>query len=95
MDDFSRIASELVLTMARALVDHSDQISVEVQKGVHTTVFCLKMAPNELGQILGKHGSNVEAMRKILLGFAAKSKRRAVLEIIDPASNHAPVKVAA
>lgn len=95
MDDFTRIGSELVLTMARALVDHPEQITIEIQKGVHTTVFYLKMAPGELGQVLGKRAANALAMRKILYGFATKSKRRAVLEIVESASTQAFLKEAA
>lgn len=86
MEDFSRVGSELVLVMAKALVNHSEQVTVEVQEGENTTVILLKVGPGDLGQVLGRHGANAAAMRKILHGFACKSKRRTVLEIVDLAA---------
>jgi predicted RNA-binding protein YlqC (UPF0109 family) len=86
MEDFLRIGSELVLVMARALVNHPEQITVELKQGETTTVFCLTAAPGDTGQVIGKQGANVAAMRKILQAFSIKAKHRAVLEIIELAS---------
>ena len=95
MDSFTKFGTELVVCMAKALVDHPEQVSVEIQQGEHTTVFNLSVAPGDIGHVLGKQGANAASMRKILQGYAAKMKRRAILEILDPAPGRAMTPKAA
>ena len=74
---------ELILVMARALVDKPDEVEVREIKGGITVIFELKVAKEDLGKIIGKQGKTAHAMRTILNGTATKLKKRAVLEIIE------------
>jgi predicted RNA-binding protein YlqC (UPF0109 family) len=73
---------ELVEVMAKALVEHPDQVHVNEVSGQQTSVIELRAAKGDLGKIIGKQGQNVQAMRTILHSASTKLKKRAVLEII-------------
>lgn len=74
---------ELILAIARALVDAPESLSVREVHGCQTTVFQLQVAKSDLGKVIGKSGRNAEAMRVILSAVSAKEKKRAVIEIIE------------
>ncbi|MCU0579650.1 MAG: KH domain-containing protein [Desulfobacterota bacterium] len=74
---------ELVLYMAKALVDHPEQVEVNEIEGEQTSVIELKVAKDDLGKIIGKQGRTARAMRTILSAASTKIKKRSVLEIIE------------
>ena len=74
---------ELVEFMAKALVDHPDQVEVTEIAGRNTSVIEVKVAKEDMGQIIGKKGRNAQAMRLILNAASVKLRKRVVLEIID------------
>jgi predicted RNA-binding protein YlqC (UPF0109 family) len=74
---------ELVEFMAKALVDNPDQVEVTEIAGRDILMIELKVAEEDIGQIIGKKGSNVQAMRLILNAASFKLRKRVVLEIIE------------
>ena len=74
---------ELVLVMARALVDKPDEVEINEIEGDVTIILELKVAKEDLGKVIGKQGKTAHAMRSILNATATKLKKRAVLEIIE------------
>ena len=74
---------ELIGYIARALVDHPEQVSVSEIEGNQTSVLELKVAKEDLGKVIGKQGRTARAMRTILSAASAKIKRRSVLEIAE------------
>jgi len=65
-------------------VDHPDQVAVSSEGDETTTILRLRVAPADLGRVIGKQGRTAKAMRTLLQASAAKAKRRAVLEILEP-----------
>jgi predicted RNA-binding protein YlqC (UPF0109 family) len=74
---------ELITYIAKALVDHPDQVSVSEVEGNQTSVLELKVAKEDLGKVIGKQGRTARSMRTILSAASAKLKKRTVLEIIE------------
>jgi predicted RNA-binding protein YlqC (UPF0109 family) len=74
---------DLIGYIARALVDHPEQVSVSEVEGNQTSVLSLKVAKEDLGKVIGKQGRTARAMRTILSAASAKIKKRSVLEIIE------------
>ncbi len=74
---------DLVLMLAKSLVDSPDAVEVQEVVGEQTTVIELKVATDDLGKIIGKQGKTAKAIRTILSAAAAKMKKRAVLEILE------------
>ena len=74
---------ELILVMAKALVDKPDEVEIKEIEGDVTIILELKVAKDDLGKVIGKQGKTAHAMRSILNATATKLKKRAVLEIIE------------
>ncbi len=74
---------ELVECMAKAMVDNPDQVEVTEIAGRNTSVIELKVAKEDMGQIIGKKGRNAQAMRLILNAASAQLRKIVVFEIID------------
>ena len=74
---------ELVEFMAKAMVDNPDQVEVTEIVGEHTLMIELKVAKEDIGQIIGKKGRNAQAMRTLLNAASAKLRKHVLFEIID------------
>jgi uncharacterized protein len=74
---------ELIVMIARALVDSPDDVVVNVVEGEQTTVLELKVAPSDLGKVIGKQGRTARAIRTILGAAGMKLRKRFVLEILE------------
>jgi uncharacterized protein len=74
---------ELVEFMAKALVDDSERVTVTEVEGERVTVIELRVAPGDLGKVIGKQGRTARALRTILNANATKLRKRAVLEIVE------------
>ena len=74
---------ELIEDIAKALVDIPDEVSVRSIEGTQLTVLELKVAPSDLGKVIGKQGRTALSIRTILGAAGMKLKHRFTLEIID------------
>ena len=74
---------ELITYIAKALVDHPEEVEVSEVEGNQTSVLELKVAKEDLGKVIGKQGRTARSMRTILSAASAKMKKRTVLEIIE------------
>ena len=74
---------ELVEYMAKSLVDDPSGVTVNIIEGEKSTILELKVADNDIGKVIGKHGRIAKAMRTILSAAATKKEKRVVLEILD------------
>ncbi len=74
---------ELVEYMAKALVDHPEQVQVEATENGDTTTLRLQVAPTDLGRVIGKQGRTARAIRTLLHAAASRTKQRVVLEILE------------
>ncbi|MCS7312341.1 MAG: KH domain-containing protein [Acidobacteria bacterium] len=75
---------DLLEAIAKSLVDRQDQVEVKVIEGEQTTVLELRVAPEDLGKIIGKQGRTARAIRTILGAAGMKVRKRFVLEILEP-----------
>jgi len=69
--------------IAKALVDNPDKVHVSQLEGEQTSILELKVAPEDLGKVIGKQGRTARAIRVILGASGMKLKRRFNLEIIE------------
>ncbi|MCH3906674.1 MAG: KH domain-containing protein [Sphaerochaeta sp.] len=74
---------DLVEFIVKSLVDHPDQVNVNVVEGEKSTILELKVADEDVGKVIGKQGRIAKAIRTILSASATKGGKRAVLEILD------------
>ena len=57
---------ELIEQIAKALVDSPDEVAVTAIEGEQTTVLELRVAPSDLGKVIGKQGRTARSIRTIL-----------------------------
>ncbi len=74
---------ELVELIARALVDHPDEVNVKEVEQDQKTVLELRVAAGDLGKVIGRQGRTARAIRTILAASGTKLKKRFVLEILE------------
>jgi predicted RNA-binding protein YlqC (UPF0109 family) len=74
---------QLIEDIAKALVDIPEQVSVSEVKGEQVTVLELKVAPGDLGKVIGKQGRTARSIRTILGAAGMKLNRRFTLEILE------------
>jgi predicted RNA-binding protein YlqC (UPF0109 family) len=74
---------ELVELIAKSLVDNPDKVQVSQLDGEQTSILELKVAPEDIGKVIGKQGRNVQSIRVILGAAGMKLKKRFILEIIE------------
>jgi hypothetical protein len=65
----------------RQLVDHPDEIVISKEEAPKKTIFRVQLARTDVGKIVGKGGSTVQALRNLLSAAAAKKGEKAFLEI--------------
>jgi predicted RNA-binding protein YlqC (UPF0109 family) len=74
---------QLVEVMAKALVDSPDEVQVNAIEGEDEITLELKVAPQDMGKVIGRQGRIAKAMRAVLKAAATKERRHVNLEIID------------
>lgn len=74
---------ELILTIARALVDHPEEVRVTEHKKDRLTVLALHVAPSDMGKVIGKQGRIAKAIRNVLKAYAVKNNVHVVLDILS------------
>ena len=79
MDDLKA----LIEHMAKALVDKPDAVSVQETDGEKTAIIELRVAPDDLGKVIGKQGWTARSMRTLLNAAGTKLGKRCVLEILE------------
>jgi predicted RNA-binding protein YlqC (UPF0109 family) len=74
---------ELVREIARALVDAPDAVQVESDSREENTVLRLRVAPGDVGKVIGKQGRTARSVRTILGAVSMKLHHRYTLDILE------------
>lgn len=75
--------TELVASIARALVDNPEAVHVTETEGESATVIQLKVADDDMGKVIGKQGRIAKALRTVVKSAALKSGKKVVVEIVQ------------
>ncbi len=74
---------ELVAYLARALVDHPDEVRVERTERDDAVLLRLHVASDDLGKVIGRQGRLVRALRTVVRAGGSKRGERVLLEIVE------------
>ncbi len=80
-DDMRALINEI----ARALVDIPDEVEVEEEDHGEGTSLRLRVAPSDVGKVIGKQGRTARSMRTILGAVSMKHRHRYTLDILEEA----------
>jgi predicted RNA-binding protein YlqC (UPF0109 family) len=75
--------NDLVREIARALVDEPDAVEVETVTRDENTVLRLRVAPQDVGKVIGKQGRTARSVRTILGAVSMKVHHRYTLDILE------------
>ena len=74
---------ELVELIAKALVNEPAAVVVNEVAADNQSVLELKVAPGDLGKVIGRQGRTARSLRTIVSAAGMKARKRIVLEIVE------------
>lgn len=74
---------DLVEAIAKSLVDNPEAVEVSEIKDNLTTVIELRVAPDDMGKVIGKQGRIAKAIRTVVKAAAIKSNQKVTVEIVQ------------
>ena len=74
---------ELLTYVARKLVDHPEQVSVNEIQSDGETILELRVAPEDTGKVIGRQGRIAKEIRTLIRSVAQRSGKRVSVEIVD------------
>ena len=73
---------ELVEVIAKSLVDYPDEVVVTQNETEKAIVIELRVAPSDMGKVIGKQGRIAKAIRAVVKAAASKVEKKVVVEIM-------------
>lgn len=77
---------ELVEVIAKSLVDNPNEVHVNEVQGEQSLILQLKVAPEDMGKVIGKKGRVAKAIRTVIKAAALNEEKKVAVEIIDAKS---------
>lgn len=74
---------KLVETIAKALVESPEEVSVTQEESDRAIVLKLSVAPDDMGKVIGKHGRIAKSIRSVVNAAAYDSDKKVIVEIAD------------
>lgn len=74
---------EFVEFIVKKIVDSPDLVDVNFIEGKSTAIIELRVAPEDVGKIIGKSGRTANALRTLVSAVASRQNQKVVLEIIE------------
>jgi predicted RNA-binding protein YlqC (UPF0109 family) len=74
---------ESVEMIVKALVDESDAVDVRAIDREGATLIEVRVAPGDMGKIIGRQGRTIRALRSLAYAVSLKQRHRYVLEIVE------------
>jgi uncharacterized protein len=74
---------DLVYTIIRALVDCPNAVEVRQVDGETTCILEVRVAPEDIGKVIGRQGRNIAALRTLLHAVGAKERKHILLEVLE------------
>ena len=75
---------KLVEVIAKSLVEDPDAVEVTEKAGRNSTIVIeLKVAPDDMGKVIGKQGRIAKALRRVVKAAATKANKKVVVEIVQ------------
>ena len=74
---------ELVEVIAKALVEHPEAVLVSERESDRSIVVELKVAPTDMGKVIGKQGRIAKAIRSVVKAAASKEDKKVIVDIVD------------
>ena len=74
---------ELVEVIAKSLVDYPDEVVVTEKESRRSIVVELKVAPSDMGKVIGKQGKIAQAIRTVVKAAASGEDKKVIVDILQ------------
>ena len=74
---------QLLHTIVKALVDYPEAVEVTQVDGETTCILEIRVAPEDIGKVIGRQGRNIASLRTLLHAIGAKEKKHILLEVLE------------
>ena len=74
---------ELVEVIAKSLVEHPDEVVVTETENEKTILVELRVAPSDMGKVIGKQGRIAKAIRSVVKAASSKEEKKVVVELLQ------------
>lgn len=74
---------ELVEVIAKALVDHPEEVHVEETENDNSILLELHVAQDDMGKVIGKQGRIAHSIRSVVKAAASKQDKKVIVEIVQ------------
>lgn len=74
---------QLIRVIARALVDHPEDVRIQVKEDARGLVYELSVHPDDVGKVIGKQGRIAKAVRTVVTSAAVKERKRVIVDIVS------------
>jgi predicted RNA-binding protein YlqC (UPF0109 family) len=74
---------EVLEYLARALVDEPDAVEVTEVEGDRSVILQLRVAPDDMGKVIGKRGRTVKAIRSVVRAAGSRQGITTMVEIVE------------
>jgi len=74
---------EFLENIIKPIVDKPEEVNITEVEGNSVCIYELRVAAEDLGKVIGKHGQNAQAIRTVLYAVSGKAGKRGVLEILE------------
>lgn len=79
-------ATAILDLLIRGLVDAPDDVEIHAVRSEQTTIFEVRVGPDDVRRVIGRRGRTADAARELLHNLGAKAGRRYHLEILEPSN---------
>ena len=73
---------ELVEVIAKSLVEHPEEVAVTETENEKTILVELRVAPSDMGKVIGKQGRIAKAIRSVVKAASSKDNLKVDVEIV-------------
>jgi predicted RNA-binding protein YlqC (UPF0109 family) len=74
---------QLIRVIARALVDHPEDVQIQVKEDARGLVYELSVHPDDVGKVIGKQGRIAKAVRTVDSSAAVKERKRVIVDFVS------------
>ncbi len=74
---------ELLEHIIKSIVDNPEQVEIKEIPGERVVIYEVRVAPEDLGKIIGREGRTAKAIRTIVAAVSLKKGKKAVIEILE------------
>ena len=74
---------EILETLIKSLVEHTDEVTVTEKEESKTTVFEVRVNESDMGKVIGRQGRVAKSIRTVMKSVAGKEHKKVAIEFLD------------